>query len=138
MSSIDSAELSALLDGELDPERASMVCQAIASDPVLRAEFEMLKRLDLAVAEAASTAAFEAGVVIPEEIPQNHLLRSIAAFVPALCALLVVYILPKLLDLALSTSIFLHIIPFALIMVWAFRLVMRNDEMKEWGRCFTL
>ena len=138
MSSIDSAELSALLDGELDPERASMVCQAIASDPVLRAEFEMLKRLDRAVAEAASTSAFEAGVVIPEVIPQSHLLRSIAAFVPALCALLVVYILPKLLDLALSTSIFLHIIPFALIMVWAFRLVMRNDEMKEWGRCFTL
>lgn len=135
MSSIDPAELSALLDGELDPERASVVRQAIVSDPVLRAEFEMVKRLDRTVAEAAAAAAFEARVVIPEEIPQSHLLRSVAAFVPALCALLVVYILPKLFDLALSTNVFLHIIPFALIMAWAFRLVMSTDERKEWGRC---
>lgn len=131
MSLIAPAELSALLDGELDPERASMVRQAIASDPVLRAEFEMLKRLDRTVAEAAAAAAFEARVVIPEKVPQSHLLRSVAAFVPVLCALPVVYLLPKLLYLALSTSIFLHIIPFALIMAWAFRLVMSTEEVER-------
>jgi len=137
MSSIDPAELSALLDGELDPERASMVRQAIASDPVLRAEFEMLKRLDRTVAEAAAAAAFAARVVIPEMVPQSHLLRSVAAFVLALCALLVVYILPKLLYLALSTNVFLHIILFALIMAWAFRLVMSTEEVER-ERCLIM
>jgi anti-sigma factor RsiW len=137
MSSIDPAELSALLDGELHPERASVVRQAIVSDPVLRAEFEMLKRLDCTIAEAAAAAAFEARVIIPEEVPQSHLLRSVAAFVPALCALLVVYLLPKLLNLALSTSVFLHIIPFALIMVWAFRFVMSTEEVER-ERCLIM
>ncbi len=115
----------------------TVIRQAIVSDPVLRTEFEMLKRLDLSVAEAASAAAFEAKVVISEEVPQSHLLRSFAAFMPALCALLVVYLLPKLLDWALSKSVFLHIIPFAYILAWVFRLVMSTEEVER-ERCLIM
>lgn len=128
MSSFDPAELSALLDGELDPERASVVHRAIAGDPALRAEFELLERLDRSVAEAAATAAFQARVVIPKGIPENRLPRSIAASGLLLAALPVVHFLPKLLDLALPMSMLLHFSTFALVMAWTVRLVMRSDE----------
>lgn len=51
-------ELSALLDGELDPIRAREVERLVESDPQLRAEFERLGALDRTWAAAARTAAF--------------------------------------------------------------------------------
>ncbi len=56
MKAIDAAELSAYLDGELDPPRRAEVEKALASDAALRAEFEQL-RLHYAVWAAAASSA---------------------------------------------------------------------------------
>ncbi len=58
MNGVDPAELSALLDGELPPERAAQVRAAIEADPGLRADYERLSRLDAAWSAAAASAAF--------------------------------------------------------------------------------
>jgi anti-sigma factor RsiW len=58
MTDLDPAELSALLDGELDPARGREVEALIAADPVLSAEFEQLKRADQRLKSLAEPAAF--------------------------------------------------------------------------------
>jgi anti-sigma factor RsiW len=55
---IDPAELSALIDGELPPERARAIEALIAGDPALRAEYEGLRALDARWREAAGEAMF--------------------------------------------------------------------------------
>lgn len=69
MSDLDPAELSALLDGELDPARASAVEALIAADPVLAAEFDRLKRADQRLRALAADAAFPPRVRWPRPAP---------------------------------------------------------------------
>ncbi len=58
MTQIDPAELSALLDGELDKARAREVEAALAADPQMRAEYEALAVKDKRWRSAARGAAF--------------------------------------------------------------------------------
>lgn len=58
MNGVDPAELSALLDGELPPDREAQVRAAMEADPALRAGYERLSRLDAAWSAAAASAAF--------------------------------------------------------------------------------
>ena len=58
MTPIQPEELSALLDGELDPGRAREVEGQIAADPILYAEFEALSVADAAWRAAAASATF--------------------------------------------------------------------------------
>jgi anti-sigma factor RsiW len=80
---IDPAELSALIDGELPPERARKVEALIAQDPALRAEFETLRGLDARWRANASAALFEPMVRLPQA-PAHFPLRRVAAVVVAL------------------------------------------------------
>src|SRR6185369_8336753 len=52
-------ELSALLDGELNPTRTREVEMQIAADPELRGELQLLRESDARWRAAAATAAFE-------------------------------------------------------------------------------
>jgi len=65
MNHLDSAELSALLDGELDPVRASEVEAMIAADPSVRAEFQRLQQADLHLRSIAEAAGFRPEVRWP-------------------------------------------------------------------------
>lgn len=58
-------ELSALLDGELDPARAAEVQTQIQDDPALRQEFEALSNSDAAWRAAAGSATFTPQVTLP-------------------------------------------------------------------------
>jgi anti-sigma factor RsiW len=93
MSTIDPAELSALIDGELSPGRAAEVREAIDRDPALRAELARLRDLDAAYRAAASSAAFTPAVSLPAERSSSP-----AALALALAALLLLRFLPPLLD----------------------------------------
>jgi anti-sigma factor RsiW len=82
MSDLDPAELSALLDGELDPVRAREIEALIAADPALAAEFEQLKRMDGRLRSAASAAAFRPDIEWPaaeEPALPRWLVASLAA-----------------------------------------------------------
>lgn len=65
MRPVEPAELSALLDGELSPDRADQVRQALATDPTLRRQFERLAALDVRWRSAAELAAFRPHVTAP-------------------------------------------------------------------------
>jgi anti-sigma factor RsiW len=55
---VDPAELSALIDGELPPERGREVEALLAQDPALRAEYEALRAQDARWRQAAGAATF--------------------------------------------------------------------------------
>ena len=58
-------ELSALMDGELDADRAREVETQVAADPHLRAEFSRLVETDAHWRAAAATAVFSPAVPRP-------------------------------------------------------------------------
>jgi len=60
-------ELSGLLDGELEPERAREVEMQIATDPMLRAEFEAMSETDAIWRASAGAAAFSPDVALPAD-----------------------------------------------------------------------
>lgn len=65
MTPVRPEELSALLDGELDPSRAREVRQQIDTDPALRWEFEELSAADASWRKAAAALAFTPRVELP-------------------------------------------------------------------------
>ena len=65
MSPLDPAELSALLDGELNAARAREIEVILESDAGVRAEYEALKWADVTWRAAGGSAAFDAGVRLP-------------------------------------------------------------------------
>ena len=77
MSDLDPAELSALLDGELNASRAAQVEAIIAADERVRAEYEMLGRADAGWRSMALGAAFRPRVRLP--IPTQPALPAWAA-----------------------------------------------------------
>ena len=69
MTPVQPEELSALLDGELSPERAAEIERRMASDPALRTAFEALSDLDARWRTAARTAVFTPVIARPAPQP---------------------------------------------------------------------
>ena len=65
MRRIDPAEISALLDGELPPDRAQEVRLAIAEDASLRRVYQQLAAMDADLKASAAQAMFQPQVVLP-------------------------------------------------------------------------
>jgi anti-sigma factor RsiW len=65
MKPIDPAEVSALVDGELPPDRAKEVRLAIADDQSLHRVYRELLAMDADLKLAAAQAAFQPRVVLP-------------------------------------------------------------------------
>lgn len=101
MKPIDPAEFSAYLDGELDPQRARELEEAMQRDSALRAEFERLGALDAGWRSAADTARFAPRLQPPPAVLSapgwfsTGLGRAWVA--PAFVLILVVRFLPKML-----------------------------------------
>ncbi len=70
MNPLDPAELSALLDGELDPRRAAEVQALIAADPGVGAEYESLRLADARLRTLAAPAQFQPRVALPAPAPR--------------------------------------------------------------------
>jgi anti-sigma factor RsiW len=74
-------ELSALIDGELDPQRAAEIKMQMAADPELRAAFDALRDLDGRWRRSARTAAFVPQVRLPTRAKWNSRLMILAVAV---------------------------------------------------------
>lgn len=93
MKPVQAEELSALLDGELEPGRAREVEMQIAADPALRAEFEAMSEADAIWRASAGAAAFSPDVQLPDGARSA---RWLAAFGLSIGGLIVVRIVVKL------------------------------------------
>jgi anti-sigma factor RsiW len=83
---LDPAELSALIDGELSPDRARVVEAMLARDPALKAEFDALRAQDAGWREAAGDATFVPAVRLPQPAPAAVTGPGLAAVVLLLLA----------------------------------------------------
>lgn len=126
MRPIESAELSAYLDGELDAARAQDVVIALAGDAKLRAELEQLKKQDAAWASAASTAISQPKLrLVPEEAKSSARARIVVITM----VLVAVRLFPKMEDLFLL-GIVLHCAVLVAALAWIVR-VMRDDDARQ-------
>jgi anti-sigma factor RsiW len=101
MRPVQDEELSALLDGELDPQRAEEVRTLIHADPALREEFGALLRLDARLCNAVEQVAFEPRVTFPAPAVSATRAWHWPAAVSMVLALVGIRLLPKLVELSL-------------------------------------
>jgi anti-sigma factor RsiW len=114
---IDPAELSAHLDGELDPGRAREVEAALASSPALRGEFNTLVNADNSWRTAARTASFRPGIRVQ---PANARVRSALRAAGSVVLLLVARVVPKLAG-TLEGELILNGIALTIALIWVVR-----------------
>ena len=113
MKRIDPSELSALLDGELAPERAAEVRQAIADDPALRREYEGLARLDDGLRAHAREAVFQPRVEIPQR--RRGLRPHVAWIAPLLVIMsLALRMLPLPIETGVEVAVVVILVPYVL------------------------
>jgi anti-sigma factor RsiW len=115
MKSVEPAELSAYIDGELESTRRKEIEAALERDASLRAELEELTRLDAEWSDTARSAISLPPVQSVERLP--GFARS---FVTMLIVLLVLRFVPKVAE-QLLPGVLIHIAAFALVLVWIFR-----------------
>jgi anti-sigma factor RsiW len=101
MRQVRDEELSALLDGELDPRRAEEVRALIQADPALRAEFDALAQLDSRLSAAAAETAFTPEVSFPESETSGSPAWQWGAGLAVVVALIIIRLLPKVVELPL-------------------------------------
>jgi anti-sigma factor RsiW len=92
MRQVQPEELSALIDGELDAQRAAEVERQIAADGEMQAEFETLRNLDVCWRSLARTEAFIPVVRLSKAHPQKGWTTLVAVTVVAM----IVRIAPRL------------------------------------------
>ena len=95
MSTVRPEELSALLDGELDPQREREVRAQLATDPALSRELESLRRLDAQWATAGAAARFVPTVSLPTNAVAREVRWPVAAL---LLILLPIRLVSKMID----------------------------------------
>ncbi|MCX7011938.1 MAG: hypothetical protein NTW86_05120 [Candidatus Sumerlaeota bacterium] len=124
MKPIDPMELSALLDGELSPERADQVRRAIAQDELLRREYEELAALDADLRARAQAATFAPRVSFPEAAVVPN---AAASFRPPMILGALAFMAARLALMAappaLVTSV--GIVALTLIVTWGLRRLLR-------------
>lgn len=125
MTPLDPAELSALLDGELTPERAAVVRQALANDPVLRQQYEALANRDTSWKQTAATAAFRPRVSLDRGL-WSYRFRAGAT----LAGLLLLRLALKVMPTAVSVS--LEVVLLTVLLVWGVRRLLAASEVERW------
>ena len=114
MKPIDPAEVSAYLDGELNPERKLDVERALQADSALREELHSLTQLDTRLRRVAA----EVHPAPPVQLDFETTMPKRAVVIMAvIVALLVAFrLIPKLLDADLLGSMLANAIVFALLL----------------------
>jgi anti-sigma factor RsiW len=126
MEPINSEELSAYLDGELDAHRAGQIKVAIENDGVTRNAYRIIVEDDSAWRAAAQSAQFQPKIALPSRTA----LGSAVAMGAALVFLLVIRALPKLSD-ALTLGLMLQGVALVAIMVWVILFARMTPELDE-------
>jgi anti-sigma factor RsiW len=124
MKPVEPAEISALLDGELPPDRANEVRLAIETDPSLRSMYEELLATDADLRDAAVRAMFQPRVAFPS------VERSYASYVLLASTILVVLRLA----MKLSTTQWATALSIALLAVvvgWLLRQLMQLSDQEH-------
>jgi anti-sigma factor RsiW len=117
---IEPAELSAYMDGELDPARAREVEGALESSPALRAEFNSLVSADNSWRMAARTASFRPGIRLqPTDAPLP--LRSVFRAAGFVILLLAARVVPKLAS-TLEVELILNAVALTIALTWIVRM----------------
>ena len=111
MKPISPEEISALLDGELTPDRAEEVRRAIVDDEQLRQVYEQMASADSALSSFAAACQFEPHLSLPSISPVLGFPIYAVAF-----GLLIVRILAKILPF--GPSIWLQALAIALFAAW--------------------
>ena len=98
MRQVQDEELSALLDGELEPQRAAHVRARIEADPALRKEFGALVRLDAGLRGMAKEAALVPDISFPVNAAGNVSALHWPVGAAVVLAVIMIRFLPKLID----------------------------------------
>ena len=122
MQPIDPVELSAYLDGELEPIRAREVAAALATDSSLRSQYDALASADVAWKTAAETAQFEIQLEKPEAIEISPTILAIVLVV--LCGL---WLMSKI-DGIMGLSLALHSVALMIALPWIVRMARDNQN----------
>jgi anti-sigma factor RsiW len=126
MASINSEELSAYLDGELDAHRIRQINAAIENDAATRHAYQVLAETDFAWRAAAQSAGFRPKIVLPS----HTALGSAVSMCTAILFLLVVRALPKLSD-ALTWGLMLQGVALGAIIVWVVVFARKSPDLDE-------
>jgi len=114
---VEEFEISALLDGELDPKRAAEVRSAIERDPVLQSQFKRLGEADRAWAGAARSAQFMPAVPWDAVSPSPS--RAHAWVVTALAFMMVAgRLIPKILQVDPAAGVLVHLVMLAAVIAF--------------------
>jgi anti-sigma factor RsiW len=123
MKTIDPAELSALLDGELTPERACEVREEVERNPSLKTEFERLRCADADCRARASAAEFTPAV----KLPAKHSSSPSASWVFIVVALAALRVFSLMVPTD-ALGITLNSVAFAGILLWVVLLATRTNR----------
>jgi hypothetical protein len=123
MKPVDSTELSAYLDGELDAERTIEVAIELDSNPALRAEFDRLTANDIQWKQSARSANFLPDVTLAPSAVSPKNFPGVSALV---ILLVLTRILPKL-GIHLEWWLLLHMLSLTIIMTCVIRML-RDSE----------
>ena len=126
MTPVQPEELSALIDGELDPQRALAVEAQIAADPVLKREFDELCGLDDRWRDAAWTSNFPVQVL--PVAPAAW--RSYLAMGAVVIVLLGVRAAARLID-PWPVALTLQCVALISILVWLTRAARQRDSVSQ-------
>lgn len=129
MKPIDAAELSGLMDGELDPNRAAEVRKAIEEDPALQQEWARLSQLDAACLRVGAQAGFQPQVKVPALAAEGPVAFEAHAWwaFASLALLLAVHCLPKVVD-AFALGVTVQAVVLAAVL-WLLLRLGENEEM---------
>lgn len=117
MKPIETEELSAYADGELDAARARVIEAALADDTTLRRKYQEILEADLAWRTAARSAQFQPHV----RLHHGVFFRSGASVCAALFLLMLIRVLPKVGD-ALLWGLLLQTASLVAMMAWVIRI----------------
>jgi hypothetical protein len=134
MKPIKPEELSALLDGELEPGRADEVRRAISEDAGLRELHRRLADMDNDLNAFAAACQFNPRLSPPSDVPAFNISISGISVWPVAVCLLIVHCLAKVLPF--SSSIGIQLAALALLVVWLFRLLLPRftDDSRQAAR----
>jgi anti-sigma factor RsiW len=127
MSEPDPAELSAFLDGELDPIRAKQIEALLAADPEMRAAFEQLDLADRRLRSVAAAAAFRPRVRWPEPAEQP----ATRWLVLPLAAVLLAWAIGKLIPTTMTVSLVINAAALLLLVACLAPLAVREARAGE-------
>ena len=127
MRPIDPAEISALIDGELPPERAQEVRRAIAEDASLRRVYDELAAIDAHLTASAARTMFQPEVVLPGAVTGD----SSRVFLTAML-LVVLRLVMKLASPELATG--MAIVMLVIVVGWVLQRLAQasEEECRHW------